>query len=132
MADIKCSIDDFASVLAYELSIYTEDVGNEVKQAIDDVSQELVENIKRDSPRRVKGKRAGRYAKGWTLKTEYESKTNKRNRVYNKTDYRLTHLLEYGHAKVGGGRVEGKAHIRPNEEKAIEKLQKRIEEAVKG
>lgn len=127
MADIVCSIDDFASVLADELSQYSDDVAGEVKQAVDDVSEELVENIKRDSP-----KKTWKYAKGWRSKTEYESKTDKRNRVYNATDYQLTHLLEYGHAKRGGGRVEGKAHIRPNEEKAIEKLQKRVEEAVKG
>lgn len=127
MADIVCSIDNIASVLADELSQYSEEVAEEVKQAVDDVSQELVENIKKDSP-----KKTGKYAKGWTSKVEYESKTDKRIRVYNKTDYQLTHLLEYGHAKQNGGRVEGKAHIRPNEEKAIKQLEKKIEEAVKG
>ena len=127
MANIVCGIDNIASVLADELQKYSDEVAEEAKQAGDDVSQELVENIKNDSP-----KKTGKYAKGWTSKVEYEDKNNKRVRVYNKTDYQLTHLLEYGHAKAGGGRVEGKAHIRPNEEKAIKQLEKKIEEAVKG
>lgn len=127
MANIVCGIDNIASVLADELQKYSDEVAEEAKQAVDDVSQELVENIKNDSP-----KKTGKYAKGWTSKVEYEDKNNKRVRVYNKTDYQLTHLLEYGHAKAGGGRVEGKAHIRPNEEKAIKQLEKKIEEAVKG
>lgn len=122
-----CNPYDISAVLAEELQKYSGEVTEEVKQAVDDVSEELVEDIKNDSP-----KKTGKYAKGWRYKTEYESKTDKRNRVYNATDYQLTHLLEYGHAKKGGGRVEGKAHIRPNEEKAIKQLEKKIEEAVKG
>lgn len=127
MADIICSTNNIASVLADELQKYSEDVAKEIKQAVDDVSNELIKNIQNDSPRKT-----GKYAKGWTSKVEYEDKYDKRVRVYNKTEYQLTHLLEYGHAKVNGGRVEGKPHIKPNEEKAKEELMKRIEEAVKG
>lgn len=129
MADIVCSIDNIASALADELSQYSEEVAEEVKQACRDVSKEVTDNIKYDSKRLFKG--TGRYAKGWKSKVSYEDKNNIRLTTYNATDYQLTHLLEYGHAKVNGGRVEGRPHIRPNEEKAKEELMKRIEEAVK-
>ena len=42
------------------------------------------------------------------------------------------HLLEYGHAKRNGGRVEGKAHIAPAEQHGIRQLQEEIERALRG
>jgi len=118
---------DISAVIAEELQKYSEDVTNYVKQAVDDISAELVGNLKRDSP-----KQTGEYAKSWTSKKEYEDKFVKRVRVYNSKHYQLTHLLEYGHAKINGGRVAAIPHIKPNEEKAIEELERRIEEAIQN
>ncbi|PFF14561.1 hypothetical protein CN332_32090, partial [Bacillus thuringiensis] len=42
----------------------------------------------------------------------------------------LTHLLENGHAKVGGGRVPAQVHILPVEQYVIDELPRRIERAV--
>jgi Bacteriophage HK97-gp10, putative tail-component len=115
------SIDDLTQEIAKQLEQYTEHVEEALEDAKEVVSKELVKDLKRNSP-----KATGSYAKGWTVK-----KFRTGNVVHNKTDYQLTHLLEHGHAKVGGGRVEGTPHIRPAEEKAVKEFVERVEEAIK-
>ena len=119
------SIDNLSTLIANELQQYSDEVAQEVKQICKDVSNEMTENIKNDSP-----KDKGKYAKGWANKIAYEDKDNIRITTYNKTDNQLTHLIENGHAKINGGRVEGKVHIANNEEKAKKELVERIEKAV--
>ena len=45
--------------------------------------------------------------------------------VHSKTQYQLTHLLEYGHAKRGGGRTKAQPHIIKGEELAIKELKEK-------
>lgn len=72
-----------------------------------DLARQATTELKTTSP---VGNR-GRYIKGWRHK-----KVGKRRVVYNKTDYQLTHLLEKGHAKRGGGRTRAIPHIKPVEQ----------------
>jgi hypothetical protein len=55
------------------------------------------------------------YAKSWTTKKMAENSHTLQMTVHSKNRYQLAHLLENGHAKRGGGRVEGKPHIAPAE-----------------
>ena len=59
---------------------------------------------------------------GWTYKIE-KGRLTHGSIVYGKTGtYQLAHLLEYGHAKRGGGRTNAYSHIKPVEEWAIDEV----------
>lgn len=95
-------------------------------QSLDTAGKEAVKELKVTSPKRKKGKTAGKYAKSWKVK-----KVTKKNGVYevivHNTQYQLTHLLENGHALVIGGRnvgfVKAYPHIKQAEENAIQKVE---------
>ena len=77
-------------------------------------------------------KDTGKYAKSWAVKTQKETSNSLALVVHSKNRYQLAHLLEFGHAKRGGGRVAARPHITPAEEKAIDTLEREIEKALKG
>ncbi|MGR6912497.1 HK97 gp10 family phage protein [Bacillus sp. BSL6] len=112
-------MNNLASEIARELQRYADVVEEELIEAQGEVADVAIDKLKQDSP-----KKTGGYRKGWRKK-----KGGKAVVIHN-TKGQLTHLLENGHAKVGGGRVPGKVHIRPVEEYVIDELPKRIERAI--
>ena len=123
----KISVDQLAAEIAKGLAEYSQDVVEKVNVSSEKVGKAAVKRLKQTSP-----KRYGNYAKSWTMKTEPEVGQPHKRIVHVKAPhYRLAHLLEYGHAKVGGGRVEGRPHIRPAEEEVIREFTREVEEAIK-
>lgn len=114
-------ITDIAKEISKALEDYTDDVKAEMKEAQDDLSKEGVNLLKDSSP-----KNQGDYASSWTRKKTKEGYT-----IHNKEHYRLTHLLENGHAKRNGGRVPAQIHIKPVEERLVDEFEKRVERAIK-
>lgn len=106
---------DISLEIANRLANFTEDVQEALATSADEVTEEAVKTLKATSPTRTK-----KYAKSWIRK-----KTSNGYVIHNKRYY-LTHLLEHGHAKRGGGRVEGIKHIRPVEEKAIKSFEQKV------
>jgi len=128
MANIK--IDQLAAEIAKELSKYSQEVVEKVNISSEKVGKAAVKQLKRTSPRRPPPI-GGKYAKSWTMSTEKEIGQPHKRIIHAKAPhYRLTHLLEHGHAKRGGGRVEGKPHIRPAEEMVIQEFVVEVEEAI--
>lgn len=123
----KVRVDGMAEALGAVLEDYGQEVRDTVKRTVKAAGESCKEDIQRRSPAR-KQRRA--YQKGWRCETVYDGPKGIRVRVGNKTKGQLTHLLEHGHAKVGGGRVEGIPHIRPAEEKMERQLLLDLKEAL--
>lgn len=123
----KTTINELASAIEKELVEYDQHVTDEVKREVRAVARECKKEIQQNSPVLTGG-----YKKGWRTSTAHESESDIRIEIHNKTDYQLAHLLENGHAKVNGGRVDGKPHIGPAEEHAEEKLVGKVKVAVRG
>ena len=122
----RVSVGDLASVVMESLEEYaglaTEDLKKAVRNAGDAVKKEIRENAP---------ERTGAYGKSWAVKVSRETSHSLEVTVYSRNRYWLAHLLEFGHAKRGGGRVAGRAHIAPAEELGIRKLEAGIERSLR-
>lgn len=114
------SIDEMGNAIAKEFEEYVELTTDEVKKICKEVADDCKEKIQESAPVDT-----GRYKKSWNI-TETDSKKNGVTyTVHSKTRYRLTHLLEYGHAKRNGGRTKAQPHISKGEQLAIKELKEK-------
>jgi hypothetical protein len=123
------NIDGLADAIMDAMQEYTEEVEEAIPEIVDSTADAMVREIRTAAP-----KRKGKYAKGWTVRQLGErtrSKEGYAKLVCNPKRYSIAHLVEYGHAKRGGGRVAGKPHIRPACDRLLPEFEKKIEEAVK-
>lgn len=119
----RSTVDTLAADIQKILDEYEEDVQNLSKEAVKKIGQKGVEALKSSSG--VFGG-TGKYASGWSSKVE-ETRMGARATLYNSKVPGLPHLLEYGHAMRGGGRVSGKVHIKPVEDELINAFEQELE-----
>ena len=118
-------VDALADEVMKGLTEYADLAADEMKAAVKKAGDTVKTNISANAP-----KRTGKYAKSWRTKTTKETASAWEVTVYSPTRYMLAHLLEHGHAKRGGGRVAGKAHIAPAAEAGERELLDEIERAL--
>lgn len=123
MSNQNIDISQMESVIMDALDKYKEGAEEVIAETLPLVGKETADELKRTSP-----KRTGDYARSWTygMRKSRGSKKNNKMIVYNKDHYRIAHLLEKGHAKRNGGRVEAKVHVKPAQDHAEEKAIQRI------
>lgn len=126
MTSIRIRPEQLADTIKKELDDLEEDTIDKVKKAVQDAADTAVKDLKATSPRRT-----GKYAKSWTQRKVKETSSEKEIVVHARR-YQLTHLLENGHAKRGGGRVSPRVHIKPVEEKISEELENDIKRKIQS
>ena len=111
------------------LEQFKETTETALKDATDMAVKDIVTQLKEKSPKQPGG---GEYAKSWAATPNQVKKgqAGYGRIVYNKKHYRLTHLLEYGHALWQGGRTNAHPHIKPAEEAGIADFERRLLEGI--
>jgi len=118
---------DIGREIAAILQEYAEEIEDGLADAEKKVAQNGAAELRKTSPK-GKYKGGGSYAKNWSAKKLKDGGYV----IYNRKRYQLTHLLEKGHAKVGGGRVSGIPHIQPVEEQVIREFEREVERVIRG
>jgi hypothetical protein len=125
MSRSRVTIDSLADAVMEGLTEYADLATEDMKVAVRKAGNTVRNEIKETAP-----KNTGAYAKSWSVKTERETSSSLHLIVHSRNRYQLAHLLEFGHAKRGGGRVAAQPHIAPAEEKGVGELEKSIERSL--
>lgn len=123
----KVSVSELADAVMEGLVEYAELATEDMKAAVKKAGQTVRKEIQAGAPVKT-----GAYRKSWAVKTTRETSSFMEVTVHSRNRYQLAHLLEFGHAKRGGGRVPGRPHIAPAEEKGIRQLEEEIKKALEG
>ena len=118
-------VDQLATEVMKGLEEYAELATDVMKKEVQETGKVVKQQIEQTAPRK-----SGRYAKSWAVKKTAETSSTLEVTVHSRNRYMLTHLLENGHAKRGGGRVAAIPHIAPAEEAAAQSLERNIETAL--
>ena len=124
------SFNQLGEAIDNELTLYHKSIIDGLKTAAQENVKQLVKDAKATAP---VGKRKKHYKNSITFKKVSEDDRSVSYVWYVKgPDYRLSHLLENGHAKRGGGRVEGTHFIQKATDPILEQYLKAVEEVIKN
>ena len=132
----RVSVDKLGDAIMEQLLEYKNLTREVMVKAVEDAAKTVLTEIQKNAPvhsgpYKNRNRQPGAYKRSWRQKRTAESATGLSITIYSAQHYRLTHLLENGHAKRGGGRTRAFPHIAPAEEKGEEQLLRDIQRGLK-
>jgi hypothetical protein len=125
------SIDQLETVISTNLNRWAGSIANGVNRAAEITVKEMVQKTKQRK-RRTKPPR-GKYARAIASRPAQQTIHARSHVWYVKAPhYRLAHLLNNGHATLGGRRVSGDQHVTEAAEQAKIDFERRIEEVIRN
>ena len=116
----KVPLDRLADSIEKILEEYADGVSKDMDMAVRKVTQAGARAVSSSAKGMFGG--SGKYASGWKAKIETK-RLGTIGTIHNTSVPGLPHLLEKGHAKRGGGRVPGRPHIAPVEDKIVKQFE---------
>ena len=108
----RIHVNSFERELLKAMEDRSRDAQSEVKALVQHHGKRLLKEVKKNSPTRTK-----EYQKSWRINFKGVDNVRFKSLIYNKDYYRLTHLLEHGHATQDGGRSRTFPHLLEAEER---------------
>ena len=123
----RSTIDTLAADIQKILEEYKGDIELLNKETVKKIGQKGKQALQQSSG--IFGG-TGKYASGWSVKVEEQSRAFAKATLYNSKVPGLPHLLEYGHAMRSGGRVAGRVHIKPVEDELAKAFEQEFRSGV--
>lgn len=117
------SVDAFSSTVYGILQEYANAQTDVLDEGLREGAKTARAEWKANAPRDT-----GEYAGSIRFKKVGSKDTSPEYRVYSSDHYQLVHLLEKGHAKMGGGRVAARVHVAPAAEAGFERAYEAVRE----
>ena len=127
--------EELNTQLEQVLTIYSQDINERLREVTRESMKQLVKETKATAPR---GRRSGTYRKHITA--DYKSLNGSARGIrgqdisatwYVKApEYRLTHLLVYGHATRNGGRTAANPFLHNAREKVVQEYEQKVQEVL--
>ncbi len=120
-----------------DLSEEIEAVFKEYRRDVIEVVNKAAEKTAKEGQKDLRSKigdfkdRTGKYRKSWRIKKTKNEIGSIVFKIYAKEPhYRLTHLLEFGHALKGGGRARAYPHISVVDKKTAIAFEQRVRQGI--
>lgn len=118
----RITLEQLPDAINSILNEYKDEILNNIPEITERVGKAGVKALKSESQSKFNG---NTYWKGWKATSE-RTRMGANVTIHNAKLPGLPHLLEHGHAKRNGGRVEGRTHIAPVEKKLITDYERKI------
>lgn len=129
MSKTRFAVSELSEAISDYMRVWDQDINEAIDAKAKENMTELVKKTKATAP-------VGRRQKHYRDSIKSKSKKSSRLTVYtwyvDGPDYRLSHLLENGHALRNGGRVEGTHFIKKAADPILEQYVKDVEEILKN
>ena len=124
------NIDSLGDAIERELTLFSREITENLKREAKDHMSQLVKETKKTAP---VGHREKHYRDNISSKKTKDDSFGASYTWYVKgSDYRLSHLLENGHALRNGDRVEGTHFIEKASEPILADFYEKVEEAIRN
>lgn len=126
------TVEQFSLAVMEAMKEFQQSVDYDLVYVTQKVAHQAAKNVQANiTDSGIRG--TGEYKKSIKARTIKDSPLSKKSVVYaDKPHYRLTHLLEHGHAKLNGGRTRAFSHWEPAEQKAIDDFVSELREAIES
>ena len=131
--------EDLSTQMERVLTIYSEDINNKIRELTRESMKELVKETKKTAP---KGKRDAKKSYRSHISGDYRGLKKSARGLKGQDvhaiwyvrapDYRLTHLLVFGHATHNGGRTKADPFLHKAREKVITEYERKVKEALEN
>lgn len=124
------NVEGLVGAIDRELTIYSQEITDAIKKESQKSAKKLVEKTKETAP---VGKRSKHYRDNIASRKLEENDRGATYQWYVKgSDYRLSHLLENGHATRDGGRTRATHFIKNASDPILREYEEKIEEVCRN